>query len=168
MPSLTNKLLRLLWNVAYLFLFKPSPKPFFLFRVLILRLFFARIHHSAKIYPTAIIWAPWNLVMDSKSCIGELVNCYSVDKIVIGSESTVSQGSFLCTASKDFYDRSMGLLTGPISIGKNTWIGANVFIGPGSEIRDDVIICAQVSIRGIIQSNKIVKLNQNFSIEDRD
>jgi acetyltransferase-like isoleucine patch superfamily enzyme len=54
-------------------------------------------------YPSARIWAPWNLEMGDHACLSEDVDCYCVDKIAIGANTTVSQYSFLCSRSHDYW-----------------------------------------------------------------
>jgi len=66
--------------------------------------------------------------MADHSCLSEAVDCYCVDKITIGAHSTVSQYSFLCTASHDYTDPKMPLTTAPIVIGERVWIAADVFV----------------------------------------
>ena len=41
----------------------------------------AKIAETARPYPTARVWAPWNLSMADNSCLGEAVDCYSVAPI---------------------------------------------------------------------------------------
>lgn len=84
--------------------------------------------------------------MKDRSCLADDVDCYSVDKIIIGSDTTISQYSFLCTASHDYRDPSMKLVTAPIIIGNNVWLAADVFVGPGITIGDGVVVTARSSI----------------------
>ncbi len=84
---------------------------------MVLRLFGAKIHPKAKVFNSAKIWAPWNLEMEEYSCISFDVDCYNVAPIKMGPHSTVSQYSFLCTASHDMDDPAMKLTTAPITIG---------------------------------------------------
>jgi putative colanic acid biosynthesis acetyltransferase WcaF len=83
--------------------------------------------------------------MGDHACLGEDVDCYCVDKICIGAYSTVSQYSFLCSASHDYTKASMPLITAPITIGQKVWIAADVFIGPGVHIGDGAVISARSS-----------------------
>src|SRR5215212_8592055 len=110
-----NKLARKAWGIVWMLLFRTSPRIAFGFawRRLLLRLFGARIGRGANIYPSCKIWAPWNLEMGDHSCLGNYVDCYSVDKIWIGPHAVVSQYSFLCTASHDIADPHLGLVTSP-------------------------------------------------------
>ena len=84
--------------------------------------------------------------MGDHSCLSEQVDCYCVDKIRIGAYATVSQYSFLCTASHDYTEPSMPLVTAPISIGERAWVTADVFIAPGVVIGDGSVITARSSV----------------------
>ena len=84
--------------------------------------------------------------MGDHACLSEDVDCYCVDKIRIGAYSTVSQYSFLCSASHDYTRASMPLITAPITIGERVWITADVFVGPGVSIGDGAVITARSSV----------------------
>ena len=58
-----NKLGRLAWHLVWLTLYRPSPTPLHAWRRWLLRLFGAHIAAGAHPYPSARIWAPWNLRM---------------------------------------------------------------------------------------------------------
>lgn len=144
--SLRNKVGRAVWNVVWLLLFRPTPRPFHGWRCMLLRMFGAKIGKSVHPYPSARIWAPWNLEMGDHSCLSEQVDCYCVDKIRIGAHATVSQYSFLCTASHDYKDPDLPLVTAPITIGEHAWVTADVFIAPGVTIGDGAVINARSSV----------------------
>jgi putative colanic acid biosynthesis acetyltransferase WcaF len=130
-PDLRDKMARAFWLLVWTLLFRPSPVPFFGWRRFLLRLFGAKIGDAAHPYPSAKIWAPWNLVMGERSCLASGVDCYSVDVVTLGRGAVVSQRAFLCTASHDFRSPGFALVTAPVSIGENAWVGAEAFIGPG-------------------------------------
>lgn len=147
-----NKLARALWNLVWLLLYRPSPVLLHGWRRFLLRLFGAKIGKPAYLYPSARIWAPWNLEMGDYSTLADGVDCYCVDKVKIGSSSTVSQYSYLCTASHDYNDPSimhqpqMPLITTPITLGDRVWITADVFIAPGVSIGDGTVVLARSSV----------------------
>jgi putative colanic acid biosynthesis acetyltransferase WcaF len=144
--SAGNKLGRALWNVVWLLLYRPTPRPLHRWRCFLLRLFGAKLGARVHAYPSARIWAPWNLEMGDHACISEAVDCYCVDTIRIGAHSTVSQYSFLCSASHDYSKRSMPLVTAPICIGERVWITADVFVAPGVSIGDGTVVLARSSV----------------------
>ena len=45
------------WAIFY----RLSPRPFFAWRALLLRLFGAKLGPTCKFYPSSRVWAPWNL-----------------------------------------------------------------------------------------------------------
>ncbi len=144
--SIRNKIGRALWQVVWLLLYRPTPRPLHAWRCLLLRLFGATVGKAVRIYPSARIWAPWNLEMGDFSCIGPAVDCYCVDKIRIGAYSTISQYSYLCSASHDYERPDMPLVSAPITIGERVWITADVFVGPGVTIGDGAVVTARSSV----------------------
>ena len=165
--SLSNKIFRSIWNFVWLFFYRPTPRIFHFWRCFLLRLFGAKLGKSVRLYPTARIWAPWNLEMGDNSCLSEWVDCYCVDKIFIGANTTVSQYSFLCTASHDYKNIKMNLVTSPIIIGDYVWITADVFIGPGVIIGDGAVITARSSIFEDVAAWTIVSLIPTASSKSR-
>ena len=124
--TLGNKSGRVLWGVVWWLAYRPSPRVLHGWRRLLLRLFGASIGEGAHPYPSARIWAPWNLTMGEGSCIGDYVECYSVDRVTLEPYATVSQYAFLCTASHDYTVREMPVITAPIRIGCRAWVAADV------------------------------------------
>jgi putative colanic acid biosynthesis acetyltransferase WcaF len=92
------------------------------------------------------------LSIGNYSTLADGVDCYCVDKVTIGSYSTVSQYSYLCTASHDYLDPAimtqpqMPLLTGPINIGDRVWVTTDVFVAPGVTISDGAVVLARSSV----------------------
>jgi putative colanic acid biosynthesis acetyltransferase WcaF len=113
---------------------------------MLLRLFGAKIHTSARIYPSARVWAPWNLIMQEGACISDDVDVYCVAPIVVGAWATVSQYSYLCAASHDFEDPAHPLTAAPIEIGPRCWIAADVFIGPGVKVGEGTVVGARSAV----------------------
>lgn len=138
--SVMNKMLRFVWNIVWVLLFRPTPKSFHFWRILLLRIFGSKLGVNCHVYPSAKIWAPWNLIMGDRACLAEMVDCYCVDKIQIGADSTISQYCFLCTATHDYSKLNMPLLTAPIIIGTNVWITSAVYVGPGVSIGKGTVV----------------------------
>jgi len=143
---LRNKLGRALWGVVQAVLFRPSLRPCHGWRRFLLRLFGARVGQGALIYPGCRIWAPWNLDIGEYVWLGDDVDCYCVDKIVLGGHSVVSQYAFLCAATHDPTDPHMRLITAPIHIGAGAWVCAGAFVGPGRTIGEGAIVGARAVV----------------------
>ena len=145
--SLKNKLYRLIWNITYYLLFRPFIGNIFNhWRILLLKLFGAKIGKGSVIYSTAKIWLPYNLVVDKESCIGPNVFCYNPQLITIGNKVTVSQNTYLCGGSHDICDLALGFISAPIVIKDFSWVCANCFIMMGTTIEEGCIIGATASL----------------------
>jgi putative colanic acid biosynthesis acetyltransferase WcaF len=157
--ALRQRLARLLWNAVWFGLFLPSPRPCFGWRRFLLRTFGAKIAGSARVYPGAKIWAPWNLVIGESVGVADGATLYSQDVITLGDYVTVSQEAYLCTGSHDYNQLSMPLWTAPISVGRNSWVAARAFVHPGVNVGDDAVVgaCAvvtkDVAPRAIVAGN---------------
>lgn len=148
--SLRHKIARLLWDWTWLLLYRPSPRPLHVWRRWLLRRWGARIARDARPYPAARIWAPWNLQMQARSCLADHVDCYNVAPVFIGEQATVSQYSYICTASHDFTHPLMPLTTARIVIENQVWIAADVFVGPGVTVGEGAVVGARSSVFGDI------------------
>lgn len=144
--SSSNRLARLAWGVVWQLLFRPSPRVAHGWRCALLRLFGARLGIGVHVYPSARVWAPWNLEMGDGACLADDVDCYSVARISVGARTTVSQYSYLCTASHDHALRDMPLVTAPIVLGSDVWVTADVFVGPGVTVGDGSVVLARSSV----------------------
>jgi putative colanic acid biosynthesis acetyltransferase WcaF len=141
--SLRSRVVRRWWNLVWLLLFRPTPVAFFGWRRFLLRVFGADLSKTCVIYPSVKIWAPWNLTMKASSCLADYVDCYCVAPIFIGENATVSQYTFLCTASHDYTKRDMPLIAKNIVVASRAWVCADVFVGPGVVIGEGAVVLAR-------------------------
>ena len=103
-------------------------------------------HSTANIYSSAKIYYPANLEMDAYSCLASDVDCYNVAKIHIGANSTISQGAYLCTASRDITNPYNPLITAPIVVGDQAWVAADAFVGMGVTIGEGAVVGARTAV----------------------
>ena len=141
--SLGNKLYRYAWNITYLFFFKFTPIYLFHFRVFILKIFGAKVHRNSRIYPTAKIWSPKNLIVKSTATIGPFVNIYNQGLIQIESNVIISQGAHICASTHDYNNFLHPLVLSPILICENSWICSDAFIGPGVTVAEGTVVGAR-------------------------
>lgn len=142
-----HKIVRILWCLVWGIFAKPLPRSFGSgWKRLILRLFGAKIHKTARVYSSAKIYYPANLIMGDHSCIASNVICYNVAPIRIGSNAIVSQGGYLCTASHDISSPIFPLITAPIVIEDQAWIAADAFVGMGVTIGEGAVVGARSAV----------------------
>ena len=167
--SLKNKFSRLVWNIVYIFLFRPfASRLFKKWRVLVLKCFGAKIEWSSHIYASVKIWAPWNLEMGKNSSLGPKVDCYNQGKIDIGANTVISQKTYLCASTHDYTKKNFPLILKPITIGDGIWIAADAFIGPGVVIGNNVIIAARSVIIKNVEENMVLGGNPAKVIKQRN
>jgi putative colanic acid biosynthesis acetyltransferase WcaF len=142
-----DQLKRLLWSVVWGLCARPLPRSTGRrWKLFLLSCFGAKLHHTANVYSSVTVYAPWNLRMGENSCIASEVDCYNVAMVTIEANVTVSQKSYLCTASHDISLSSHPLITAPIIIKDQAWIGASVFIGMGVTIGQGAVVGASSSV----------------------
>lgn len=166
------KLKRGIWNIIYIFFFKPFiTKIFRIWRIAILKIFGAKIEWDAEVYSSVKIWAPWNLQMGHRACLGPEVICYNQDKVILEDDVVVSQYSYLCTASHDINmlnTANDSLITAPIKIKEKAWIGSRAFIGLGVCIGKAAVIGATASVYKSVEDYHVVGGNPAKTIKIRE
>ena len=132
---------RVLWGFMTPF-FRWSPRTFFGWRRMLLRIFGAEIGKSVHIYPSVRIYLPWNLIVGDQASIGEWTLIYNLGHVTIGEKATISHNSHLCAGTHDYRDLTLPLLRLPIEIGAQSWVCSNVYIGPNVKIGEGSIVGA--------------------------
>jgi putative colanic acid biosynthesis acetyltransferase WcaF len=140
--SLRQQAARAVWALAWGAFCRLSPRPFHGWRRAWLRMFGARLHSTAAVYPSARVWAPWNLTMGAHTAIDDRVECYNVDRITLEEGAMVSQHAFLCTASHDITDPGRRLVTAPILLARSSWVCAGAFVNLGVTVGEGAVVAA--------------------------
>ena len=167
--SFGNKCYRFLWNLIWLFLFRPFPGAlFYSWRNFLLRLFGAKIGIRCRIRCTVKVWMPANLIIGDAVAIGQHVELYNVAPITIGDGVTVSQYSFLCTASHDIFSRQKTLICIPITLASFSWIAADAFIGMGVTIGEGAVVGARACVFRNVEPWTVVGGNPTKFIKKRE
>lgn len=157
---------RVSWTIGRIF-FRNSPRIFFRFRRCLLRIYGANIGIKVNIYPSAIIYMPWNLTIGDNSAIGEDALIYNLGKITIGNNATISHRAHLCAGTHDYSDPTLPLLKPPINIGDNAWICAQAFVGPGVTINEGAVVGAAAVVTKDVEAWTVVAGNPAKFIKKR-
>ena len=159
-------LLRIFWALATP-LFRFSPRPFFGWRRMLLRLFGAQVGAGAHVYPSARIYLPWNLTLGEEASIGEWALVYNLGPVTIGDRATISHRAHLCAGTHDYRDPTLPLLRLPIEIGSQAWVCADAFIGPGRKVGEGAIVGAAAVVVADVPAWQIVGGNPARVIKPR-
>jgi putative colanic acid biosynthesis acetyltransferase WcaF len=144
--SFWNKSARVVWGVVYLFLFRPSPRPYYVWRRLLLRLFGAKIGKGVHLSPSCRVTMPWRLEMGDYSNLGDGVICYNIGGVRIGAHSTVSQYAHLCSSSHDYTKKNMPQTFAVVVIEDQAWVCADAYIGPGVTLGQGAVVGARAAV----------------------
>lgn len=132
-----------------------------------LRLFGANIGEKALIYPSAKIWAPWNLSLGRRSVIGPNVILYNVDRIDIAEDVTISQNVHLCTASHNIESIERELIHSSIIIERGSWVFADAFVAMGVKIGEGAIVGARSVVTKNVEAFDVIGGNPAKVIKKR-
>ncbi len=132
----------LLWRIAWVLLYRPSPKPLVGWRRFLLRSFGATIEGKPFISESSIVRVPWLLTMEAASCLGERAEVYNLGPVTLKARCVVAQQVYLCAGTHDLENPVYPLVVGPIVVGEDAFIGARALVLPGVVIGDGAVIGA--------------------------
>jgi putative colanic acid biosynthesis acetyltransferase WcaF len=138
--SLGNRLRRMVWNVCWAIFYRLSPRPFFAWRALLLKMFGAVLGPTCKFYPSSKIWAPWNLICADLVAVGDGAEIYNPAPVRLGSHAILSQGAYLCGATHDFNDPAFPLLAYTMDVGAYAWVCARACVAPGVNLGEGAVL----------------------------
>jgi putative colanic acid biosynthesis acetyltransferase WcaF len=140
--SKKEKLFRIAWNLAWM-LVKYLPRQFSNLRIIVLKLFGAKIGKQCLIESGVQIWLPNKLDLADYVAIGRKTEVYNYDLITIGSMTVISQYCYLICGTHDYEAYNMPLTWDKITIGSEVWIAAGTWIMPGVSIENGIVVGAR-------------------------
>lgn len=158
---------RLLWFLLNGLLFKNPLNMSSSVKVRLLRLFGAQIGVGVILKPGINVKYPWNLEVGDHSWIGENAWIDSLDKIKIGNDVCISQGTYFCTGNHDWSDPCFGLILKPIVIEDGAWVGARSTVLPGVTVASHSIIAAGTTIAKDTEPYMIYSGNPATAVKKR-
>ena len=154
------------WNIIQ-WIFIKSPIPGAFHRVVLLRLFGAKIGKNVNIKPGFQVKFPWRLKVGDHSWIGENVWIDNLDLVHIGSNCCLSQGVYLCSGNHNWAREDFALRTEPIIINDKVWIGACSMVGPGVTANEGAVLALGSVATHDLESWKIHQGNPSKPIRER-
>ena len=151
----------------YAVFFKLSPQFFYGWRRFLLRSFGAQIGKDVIIRPSAQITYPWKVKIGDYSWIGDEVVLYSLGEIEIGSNSVISQRSYICTGTHDYDSKDFRIYAKKITIGSKCWLATDVYVAPSVTIGENTVVGARSSVFKDLPSNKVCLGSPAKPIKDR-
>lgn len=131
-----------LWELSWLLCCRWTPKPLNWWRLLILRIFGARIYGRPFVHQRARVTHPWRIILHDRACLGDGAVAYTLGEIEILPGATVAQEAYICTGTHLFNEVARPLVTAKIIIGVSAFVGARAFILPGVTVGEYAIVGA--------------------------
>jgi len=160
-----------LWWIVQSVCFSTTPQFMYGWRRFLLRCFGAEIGKNVIIRPSAKFTYPWKVKIGDYSWIGDDVVFYSLGQIEVGSNTVISQKSYLCTGSHDYTKNDFPIYSKKIIIENECWLATDVFVSPGVTIHKGTVVGARSTVIKDLNSNSVyvgtpVKFIKNRKIEE--
>jgi putative colanic acid biosynthesis acetyltransferase WcaF len=123
-----NRLMRFLWFVVSVVFIQNKINPFSSLKVMLLRIFGAKIGRGVVVKPGVNIKYPWKLEIGNYVWIGEDVWIDNLDNIVIGNNVCISQGVMLLCGNHNYKKSTFDLIIGKIKLKDGVWLGAKSIV----------------------------------------
>lgn len=158
----------ILWYFVNALIVRASWNPFMGIKILLLKVFGAKIGKGLVIKNNVCIKFPWKLAIGDNVWLGE--NCWidNLDYVTIGNNVCISQGALLLTGNHDYTLFSFDYRNAPIVIEDGAWIGAKTVVCPGVTAKSHSILTVgsiatkDIESYGIYQGNPARKIRERI------
>ena len=150
-----NALKRVLWYFTNALFFTNHLFPISRLKVVLLRLFGAKVGVGVNIKPAVNIKYPWNLKIGDYTWIGEEVWIDNLVTVSIGSNCCISQGALLLCGNHNYKKDTFDLIAKPITLEDSVWIGAKSIVCPGVIVHSGSILTVGSVATHDLDSNAI-------------
>jgi putative colanic acid biosynthesis acetyltransferase WcaF len=162
-----GKIKQILWYYVNITFFKNSLIISSALKVILLRVFGAKIGQGVVIKPSVNIKYPWKLTIGNNSWIGEEVWIDNLSDVIIEQSVTISQGALLLTGSHDHTKESFDFISLPIVLQHGVWIGARAVVYGGITCYSHAVLSLNAVAETDLKSYTIYKGNPAVPVINR-
>lgn len=155
-----------LWSLVELVFVTNALQPSSGLRRRMLIVFGARIGEQVVLRPRLRVKFPWNLEIGDRSWIGEDVWIHNQDRVTVGADAVISQGSFVTTGSHR-YSSDMALVTQPVTLAEGVWVTARCVVLAGSQVGRSALVLPGTVVRGEVPAGVIYGGHPPHVLKDR-
>jgi len=163
-----NVVKRTLWYFTNILFFINPLNPLSSLKVILLRLFGAKIGNGVIIKPGVNIKYPWLLSIGDHCWIGENVWIDNLAQVTIGNHSCLSQGAFLLCGNHNYKKNTFDLIVKPITLEEGAWVGAMSIVCPGVTLRSHSVLTVHSVATATLEPYSLYKGNPAVKIRERD
>lgn len=133
---------RLLWYFVNIIFFISPLNPISKLKVILLKVFGAKVGIGVVIKPAVNIKYPWKLTIGDYTWIGEKAWIDNLAPVTIGHNCCISQGAMLLCGNHNFAKSTFDLITKEIVLEDGAWVGAYSVVCPG-------VVCGSHSVLAV-------------------
>lgn len=148
-------------------LFFVSYCPFNKLKIILLKLFGARVGEGLVIKPSVNIKYPWKLTIGNHVWIGEKVWIDNLADVTIGDNVCLSQGAMLLTGNHNYKKTTFDLTTDEIVLENGVWIGAKSIVCPGVICKSHAVLSVASVATKSLEAYSIYRGNPAEKIKER-
>ncbi|NNJ27572.1 WcaF family extracellular polysaccharide biosynthesis acetyltransferase [Alienimonas chondri] len=116
----------------------------------------AKVGMGLVMKPYVRVKDPRNLTIGDYCWIGEDVWIDNLAHVTLGDDVCLSQGVYLCTGSHDHTRPTFDLITAPITIEDQAWVGAKSVLMPGVTVGAGAVVAAGSIVTKDVPAGMIV------------
>ena len=120
-----------LWYFTNLIFFQSGVFPINGLKIVLLKMFGAKIGSGVVIKPVVNIKYPWNLKIGDYCWLGENIWIDNLAYVSLGDNVCLSQNAMLLTGNHNYKKSTFDLMVGEIVLEDGVWIGAHAIVSPG-------------------------------------
>lgn len=136
-------------------------------KVVLLRMFGAKIGKGVVIKPHVNVKYPWNLTIGNHAWIGENVWIDNLAPVSVGNNAVVSQGAMLLCGNHNYKKTTFDLMVGEIHIEEGAWVGAQCTVCPGVTLHSHAVLSAGSVATKNCEAYSIYQGNPAVKVKDR-
>ena len=137
------------------------------FKIILLRLFGAKIGVGVVIKPSVSIKYPWFLTIGNYVWIGEKVWIDNLTNVTIGNNVCLSQGVMLLTGNHNYTKPTFDLIIGEIILEDGVWLGAQSVVCPGITCKSHSVLTVGSMATKNLESYSIYQGNPAIKVRER-
>ncbi len=158
---------RTLWYFTNSLFFINSLNPVSSIKVMLLRMFGAKIGKGVVIKPGVNIKYPWKLTIGDYTWIGERVWIDCLDTVTIGPNCCLSQGVLLLIGNHNYKKTTFDLMVAPITLEDGVWIGAGSIVTGGVTCGSHSVLAVQSVASSDMDAYSIYRGNPAVKVKER-
>jgi len=162
-----GKIKMLIWYFVNVVFFINPLNPISGLKVLLLKMFGAKVGRGVVIKPNVNIKYPWLLEIGDYTWIGERVWIDNLTSVKIGKNCCLSQGSMLLCGNHNYKKPTFDLIVKGIILEDGAWVGAMSVVCPGVTLKSHAILTVQSVATETLEPYSLYKGNPAVKIRER-